>query len=100
MTNRSTTGSTELPTDPAMRDLLVSVFLETRGVHHRLRAYGAPLRGVRRLHEWRFTATTLSGPLLNEIGATVDSLTLNAVLMASGIQGELALALLDPPEEP
>ena len=83
-----------------MRDLLVSVFLETRGTHHRLRVYGAPLRGVRKLHEWRFTSTTLSGPLLNEIGSTVDSLTLNALLMGCGIQGELALALLDPPEGP
>lgn len=52
------------------------------------------------MHEWRFTSTTLSGPLLNEVGATMDSLTLNALLMAVGIQGELALALLDPPEGP
>ena len=98
MTNRFTTGPTTQPTGPVGRDLLISVFLETKGINHRLRAYGAPLRGIRKLHEWRFTSSTLSGPLLNEIGATVDSLTLSALLTTCGIQGELALALLDPPE--
>lgn len=98
MTNRSTTGSTALPTTPPGVTSLVELSIEIKGAHCRLRAVGAPLNGVRKMHEWRFTTTSLTAPLLNEVGATVDSLSVHALLMAVGTQGELALALLEPPE--
>lgn len=97
MTNRSTTGSTALPTAPPGVTPIVVLTIEIKGQHCRLRAAGAPLNGVRKMHEWRFTTGTLTAPLLNEIGATMDSLSVAALLMAVGIQGELALALLEPP---
>ena len=88
-----TTQPTTQRTSVAETHTLVTLELETKGDFCRLRAFGMPLRGVRKLHEWRFTPRTLTAMLLNEIGATVDDLSVAAVLGGVGIQGQLAFEL-------
>lgn len=98
MTMPPTTRPTSLSTDAAKVVTLVTLELQVNGAACRLRAFGHPLRGVREMHEWRFTQSTLTAGLLDEVAALMDSLAATAVVAALGIQGELALALLEPPE--
>jgi hypothetical protein len=74
---------------------ILSCELETKGDFCRLRVFGAALGDVRTVQEWRFTTSTLTAGLLNEFGAVVESLACAALLRSVGVQGELALALLE-----
>jgi hypothetical protein len=93
MTMQSPARSTTSLTEPSAPSTLLSLTLEVRGAQCRLRAIGAPLRGIEKVHEWRFTSSTLTASLLNEVGATVDDLAVAALLLAVGIQLPLALEL-------
>jgi hypothetical protein len=79
---------------------LVTCELEVKGTFCRLRAFGHPVSGVRKLHEWRFTVDTLTATLLNELGATVDELSVAALLGAIGLQGKLAMDLYEASGSP
>lgn len=93
MTRRSTRDLTALPTEPPAAQVLVVLTLECRGTEYRLRAAGGPIRGSWAPHEWRFTSASLSAALLNEVGARMDDLSVSGLLMAVGLQGQLALEL-------
>jgi hypothetical protein len=95
MTMPPTTGPTTSRTTPSEVVTLVTCELELKGGFCRLRAFGHPVNGVRKLHEWRFTVNTLTAGLLNEFGATVDELSVAALLGAVGIQGQLAWELYE-----
>lgn len=90
---RSTTPPTTSPTAPREVIALVALTLESNGSNYRLRAAGGPIRGSSKVHEWRFTAQTLTAGLLNEVGATLDDLGVSALLLAVGLQLDLALEL-------
>jgi hypothetical protein len=93
MTMPPTTRPTTLPTEPSKVVTLVTVELEAKGDFYRLRAFGHPLHGVRRLHEWRFRYNELTAGILDEVGAMVDELTVAALLAGIGAPLELALDL-------
>lgn len=90
---QSTTPPTTSSTTPREVIALVALTLECNGSNYRLRAAGGPIRGSSKVHEWRFTAQTLTAGLLNEVGATLDDLGVSALLMAVGLQLDLALEL-------
>ena len=90
-----TTRPTTSPTEPPKVVTLVTLELELKGAHCRLRAFGHPLHGVTKLHEWRFSTHEVTAPLLNELGAMLDSLGVSALLGALGMQLQMAMELED-----
>jgi hypothetical protein len=84
---------TTSPTSPSTVLTLVTLELELKGDWCRLRAFGHPLHGVRKLHEWRFRPNQVTASLLDELGATLDTLGVSALLAALGTQLQMAIDL-------
>lgn len=75
--------------------LVFTLTLSTDKVGHTLTATSCTSAGGRFVKTWRFTSQELDAALLNEIGAVMADLGQSSLLRAIGIQGTLALDLLD-----
>lgn len=74
---------------------ILTLTLSTGRNGHTLTATSCPGAGGHFTKTWRFTSQQLDAALLNEIGAVVGDLGQSYLLRAVGIQGTLAMDLLD-----
>lgn len=74
---------------------VLTLTLSTGRVGHTLTAKSCKSAGGTFVKTWRFTSQELDAALLNEIGAVVADLGQSYLLRAVGIQGTLAVDLLD-----
>lgn len=74
---------------------VLTLTLSTGRDGHTLTATSCTTVGGRLTKTWRFTSQQLDAALLNEIGAVVADLGQSSLLRAVGIQGTLAMDLLD-----
>ncbi len=91
----STSSSAPLRPGDAGVSTVLTLTLSTDRVGHTFTATSCTSAGGSFTKTWRFTSQELDAALLNEIGAVVADLGQSSLLRAVGIQGTLAVDLLD-----